>query len=223
MPFVPINQGAGRLFENNLNLMLEELFDFTDAVTATPAEINVLDGITASVTELNYTDGVTSAIQTQLDGKQQLGGSSEGNATTSGTSVTVTGIPSGVRSIIVTLGFVSTNGTAPIRLQLGSSGGLATSGYSVDAFLVAASGNTDISSSTGFPISGVSSGGSYTGFIHLERSGATRWHASYVLRNPDLVVASGTVAPAAELDRVALVTDGVDTFDAGFFDVVWRY
>jgi len=40
-----------------------------DGVTATTAEINKLDGLTATTTELNYTDGVTSNIQTQLNAK----------------------------------------------------------------------------------------------------------------------------------------------------------
>jgi hypothetical protein len=40
------------------------------AITATPAEINLLDGVTATTAELNYVDGVTSAIQTQLDAKE---------------------------------------------------------------------------------------------------------------------------------------------------------
>lgn len=39
------------------------------AITATPAELNVLDGITATTAELNYVDGVTSNVQTQLDTK----------------------------------------------------------------------------------------------------------------------------------------------------------
>ena len=40
-----------------------------DGVTATTAELNLLDGVTATTAELNYTDGVTSNIQTQLNSK----------------------------------------------------------------------------------------------------------------------------------------------------------
>lgn len=40
-----------------------------DGVTASTAEINILDGVTATTAELNYVDGVTSNIQTQLDAK----------------------------------------------------------------------------------------------------------------------------------------------------------
>jgi hypothetical protein len=50
-----------------------------DGVTATAAELNILDGVTATAAELNYVDGVTSAIQTQLNGKAALAGSSGQN------------------------------------------------------------------------------------------------------------------------------------------------
>jgi hypothetical protein len=43
------------------------------AVTATPAELNILDGVTATTAELNFVDGVTSNIQTQLDVKASTG------------------------------------------------------------------------------------------------------------------------------------------------------
>ncbi len=45
-----------------------------DGVTSTAAELNILDGVTATTDELNYVDGVTSAIQTQLDGKYATSG-----------------------------------------------------------------------------------------------------------------------------------------------------
>ena len=43
-------------------------------VTATASELNTLDGVPATLTatELGYVDGVTSAIQTQIDGKQDV-------------------------------------------------------------------------------------------------------------------------------------------------------
>ena len=46
--------------------------DSATAITATPAELNVLDGITATTAQLNYSNGVTSDLQTQLDNKQPL-------------------------------------------------------------------------------------------------------------------------------------------------------
>ena len=46
--------------------------DSAVAISATPAELNVLDGITATTAQLNYSNGVTSDLQTQLDNKQPL-------------------------------------------------------------------------------------------------------------------------------------------------------
>ena len=43
-----------------------------DGITATTAELNILDGVTATAAELNYVDGVTSNVQTQLDAKSPL-------------------------------------------------------------------------------------------------------------------------------------------------------
>jgi len=44
------------------------------AITSTPAELNLLDGVTATTTEINYLDGVTSDLQTQIDAAAQSGG-----------------------------------------------------------------------------------------------------------------------------------------------------
>jgi hypothetical protein len=50
-------------------------FDKLDGLTASTSELNKMDGVTASTTELNRTDGVTSNIQTQLNAKAALNGS----------------------------------------------------------------------------------------------------------------------------------------------------
>ena len=47
-----------------------------DGLTASTAELNKLDGVTATATEINRVDGVTSNIQTQLNTKAALAGSS---------------------------------------------------------------------------------------------------------------------------------------------------
>ena len=47
-----------------------------DGLTASTAELNKLDGVTATATEINRVDGVTSNIQTQLNSKAALAGSS---------------------------------------------------------------------------------------------------------------------------------------------------
>jgi hypothetical protein len=47
-----------------------------DGLTATTDELNKLSGVTATTSEINHLDDVTSNIQTQLDAKAALAGSS---------------------------------------------------------------------------------------------------------------------------------------------------
>jgi hypothetical protein len=82
------------------------------AVTATPAELNILDGVTATTAELNYVDGVTSAIQTQLDTKASAA------SPTLGSVITITG---GTQSWTVTAATTNLtfayNGTNVMRID----------------------------------------------------------------------------------------------------------
>ena len=82
-----------------------------DGVTATAAEINILDGVTATAAEINYVDGVTSNIQTQLDTKGVLAGSSSivtTGALNSGSITSGFGTINNGSSTITTTGTVAT-------------------------------------------------------------------------------------------------------------------
>ena len=85
------------------------------AVTATPAELNILDGVTATTAELNYVDGVTSDIQTQLD---TIAANSTFAAPTLGSVITITG---GTQSWTVTAAATNLtfayNGTNVMRID----------------------------------------------------------------------------------------------------------
>ena len=90
----------------------------------TSTEIAILDGATLSTTELNYVDGVTSAIQTQIDSKGPVAGSS--SIVTVG-ALNAGSITSGFTSIDVGSGAISTTGgvaTGPITTALSSATGI---------------------------------------------------------------------------------------------------
>ena len=74
-------------------------------------------------------------------------------ASTSGTSIDFTSIPSWVKRITLMLAGVSTNGTSDPLIQLGDSGGIENTGYVAGAAVIT-SGATGFSSTAGFPISG---------------------------------------------------------------------
>jgi hypothetical protein len=151
--------------------------------------------------------------------------------TTSGTSIDFTGIPSWVKRITVMFDGVSTNGTSPISLQLGDSGGVETAGYSGFGTMIAGSGTAaNIVASTantvGFNLSSVSSADDSTIGIAtiLNFNGNTWVFASNVQRQTSATsVGNGSKTLSATLDRIRLTTvNGTDTFDAGSVNIMYE-
>lgn len=145
-------------------------------------------------------------------------------ATTSGTSVDVTGIPAWVKRITVVLNAVSTNGTSKVMLQLGDSGGVETTGYT------GVRGSPGVAS-TAFS-SGFDNGHSFanaarygTYVLTLEDAAANLWVCTFSISdvtNINADVGSGSKSTSAALDRIRLTTvNGTDTFDAGTISVLY--
>jgi hypothetical protein len=152
-------------------------------------------------------------------------------ATTSGTSIDFTSIPSWVKRITVLLDGVSTSGTAGLRLQIGDSGGIEATGYAGMFSSVVSGGTVSVSAlSAGFDCGGFFSnaGAAYGRFVlDLEDASSNVWVASWQLGIDDSTdfVASGAgrKALSATLDRVRLITtNGTDTFDAGAVNIKYE-
>ena len=140
-------------------------------------------------------------------------------ATTSGTSVDITGIPSGVKRISVALAGVSTNGTSAVILQLGTSGGLISTGYTSNA------GNG--TATNGFAFFGVAASDVRSGVFNLLNLGSGLWVGSVAGKVSGTAGGAfgggGDLTGAGTIDRVRLTTvGGTDTFDAGSFNVFWE-
>lgn len=149
-------------------------------------------------------------------------------ASTSGTAIAFTGIPSGVKQIVVMLDGVSTNGTSGFGVQIGDSGGLETSGYaSGNAGVTAANaafGNAGGGAS--FNTSGLTSAAhaAYGSFIlTLQDSANNVWCAQWGLYFDDTTdntqLGAGRKALTATLDRVSVIS--ADTFDAGAISIAY--
>jgi len=150
-------------------------------------------------------------------------------ATTSGTSVTFTGIPSWAKSITVMFNGVSTNGSSPIIIQIGS-GSVSTSGYISNGSAIQGANVGAGSYTTGFGIAdanlavfigyGVASinlisSNLYTFMSVMAQNGAA---------NPRTIHGGG-VSPTlgGALDRVIITTvNGTDTFDAGSVNILYQ-
>lgn len=145
-------------------------------------------------------------------------------ASTSGTSIDFTGIPAGVRRITVHFVGLSTNGTSPLLVQIGDSGGIETTGY-----VTFAGRETSSNSTAGF-------------IIHSALVAAATWHGKCILSMEDSTdntwtgigflgaageahnTSGGSKATSAVLDRVRVTTAaGADTFDAGVINISYEF
>lgn len=151
-------------------------------------------------------------------------------ASTSGTSITFSSIPSGVKRITVMFQGVSTSGTNVPLLQLGYSGGFETSGYlSTGSAVFAASACTSVAQTTGFAIgAGTASTVIFHGAIQvtLLNASTNTWCASGVLSRSDVAVVwncGGSKSISGTLDRIRVTTVGsTDTFTAGSINILYE-
>jgi hypothetical protein len=145
-------------------------------------------------------------------------------ASTSGTSIDFTSIPSWVKRVTVMFNAVSTNGSSLVQVQLGTSGGVQTTSYESGAFTNGAART----STTGFLVTWrADSSQSISGALvcTLINSSTNAW----VSQGNSITVASdgtsfaGTTTLSATLDRVRITTvNGTDAFDAGSINILYE-
>jgi len=150
-------------------------------------------------------------------------------ASTSGTSIDFTGIPSWVKRVTVVFNGVSTNGTSNILIQIGS-GSVLTSGYGSSA-IYGGTSTGGSSSTAGFIATTASSSGvdlSGTNIITLFGSNTyvSTGNLIYNSASPILFVLSSTgirTSVGGAIDRVRITTvNGTDTFDAGSINILYE-
>ena len=145
-------------------------------------------------------------------------------ASTSGTNIDFTSIPSWVKRITVMFAGVSTNGTSIPQIQLGYSGGVEVTGYVSAAFT---SNTNNSTSTTGFLLGGTSlSTYVRSGSAQICSMGSNLWSFSYaggvtVATSGDF--GGGNKTTTGTLDRVRITTvNGTDTFDAGSINILYE-
>lgn len=151
-------------------------------------------------------------------------------ASTSGTSIDFTGIPSWVKRITVMFNGVSTSGTSAKIIQLGDSGGVETSGYSGTGTVVGNGSGTSTAMSSGFFASRESAATdvlSGQAIISLLDSATNTWAYSGVFGQATATAiifwSGGAKATSATLDRIRITTaNGTDTFDAGTINILYE-
>jgi hypothetical protein len=151
-------------------------------------------------------------------------------ASTSGTSITFTGIPAGTKQIIIMLNEVSTSGSDPLCIRIGDSGGIETSGYDAFAASIGNSNTTQTGSSansyqieSALPAAG---GNTRSGNIvlNLQDSSDYTWVLSGTIKGsgPYVSVSAGKKSLSAVLDRVSVSsTSTFNTFSAGEINIAY--
>jgi len=153
-------------------------------------------------------------------------------ASTSGTSITFSSIPSWVKRVTVMFNAVSTNGTSLVQVQIGS-GGVTSTGYTSGSnFYGPISSGSSYTSTTGFL---VDSGGGNAAWVRygqliltLQNPSSNTWvSSSNIYTNSSgssyIFGSGGVVALSGALDRVVITTaNGTDTFDAGSINIFYE-
>ena len=167
---------------------------------------------------------VTANVATDVNGALYPLKSGTAVASTSGTSIDFTSIPSWVKRITVMFNGVSTNGTSLMQVQIGTSGGVVSSGYTSTA----ASDGAKQAITTGIALTGYTGSSSNTifGAIEIYTLGSNIWVCSGVTNRVVIEQNSfiaGGVTLGGTLDRVRITTvNGTDTFDAGSINILYE-
>ena len=149
-------------------------------------------------------------------------------ASTSGTSIDFTSIPSGTKKVTISLVGASTSGSSVVIFQLGDSGGVETSGYLGASSFVGTTTQGSANYTAGFGVlaAGASSTRHGTITLTLVDAATFTWAASASFAASDTTFAyitAGSKSLSAELDRVRITTaGGSDTFDAGKINITYE-
>lgn len=203
---------------------------------AAPGVVNT----TSSTTGIYYPTSTTLGLSTNgtnamtIDASQVITGTA-GNlmlvqgtaqASTSGTSITFSSIPSWVKRITVMFNGVSTNGASPYIIQIGS-GSTTTTGY----ISFGVNGNTasivGAAFTTGMAVINVTIAAStYSGVATISNISGNTWTYSAQLGSGSGawgLGAGSSPALSGALDRVVITTvNGTDTFDAGSINIQYE-
>ena len=142
-------------------------------------------------------------------------------ASTSGTSIDFTGIPSWVKRVTVMFDGVSTNGTSNHAIQIGDSGGIETSGYTS----LASDYNGAGTSTSNFILTRfILAAHLASGIIEICNISGNTWVESGQLSHTNVVSGSaGTKTLSNTLTQVRITTvNGTDTFDAGSINIMYE-
>jgi len=148
-------------------------------------------------------------------------------ASTSGTSINFTDIPSWVKRITIMFNGVSSNGSSAKLIQLGTSGGVQTTSYNCTSGYMGAS-SAFASFTTGIGINSIGAANIIHGSIifSLQNTSDNSWVAQGVVGLTDAaynIITAGSKTLSALLTTIRITTvNGTDAFDAGSINILYE-
>jgi hypothetical protein len=209
---------------------------FTASISGTTMTVSAVASGTIAVGQLITGTGVTAGTTITALG---TGTGNTGTYTVSAsqtvasTTITIvgvdfTGIPSWVKRITVMLNGVSTSSTSLRQVQLGTSSGIETTGYTSSGFGFTGGVNGS-SSSTGILLDGQTPNGSllYNAVMTINKFDSSSWVASSLIAattgSVSQFMSTGSKSVSGTLDRIRVTTvNGTDTFDAGSVNILYE-
>jgi hypothetical protein len=149
-------------------------------------------------------------------------------ASTSGTSIDFTSIPSWVKRVTVMFNGMSTNGTSFKLVQLGTSSGVSTTGYRSSSVVTSGGAGGGTNSTAGFIFYTNNAANIHVGqFVaSLVNASTNTWvgsHAIGLAGENFALFGGGDSTLSGTLDRVRITTvNGTDTFDAGTINIMYE-
>jgi hypothetical protein len=227
---------VGRIFSSNNNSSLQiGQFAGTGGVinfyTSGTERLRIASNGQIGIGGANYgTSGqvLTSGGASAAPSWQTASGISIGTAvaSTSGTAIDFTGIPSGVKKVTVMLNGVSTSGVSNILFQLGTSGGVESTEYSAASTRFGITALASANYNNGFGLNLSTSTETYSGSIIISSFGSNTWTAQGVFAFPSgstyTFITSGVKTLSSVLDRVRITSATPDTFDAGTVNILYE-
>jgi hypothetical protein len=190
-------------------------------VSASAGSVELVAPVTASNYTATMPAGTGSVV---VNGVNSAIVSSTAQASTSGTSIDFTGIPSWVKRITVVFNGVSTNGTSGRLVQIGA-GSVTSSGYSSTSCGVSTAASIQVSSS-GYAVYGTSSPEATSCILSIVNVSGNIWvssHSGQGNASSYSIFGGGVVTLSGTLDRVRVTTaNGTDTFDAGSINILYE-
>jgi hypothetical protein len=147
-------------------------------------------------------------------------------ASTSGTSIDFTSIPSWVKRVTVMFNAVSTNGTSAMVIQLGN-GSVVTTGYNGIGGGITTAGAVGAATATSYFYASpnISAATAVYGSAVFSLLGSNTWTYQGLIFSQGVTTAfsAGALVLSSALDRVRItMANGTDTFDAGSINLLWE-